>query len=742
MLRIIITLAILKIAACDTFYIIPNTGGAGSCPVSAGRCYTLHDYASNPMLTSNLTLELLPGNHSLNTTLALNSSVVNFTMVSISTIVVCGRSPNRGSITFEAVQNVNIVGQIKFVDCYTRVRAASNLTVEGSTYQGGDSVGFQVSEVTYARIQQTSFITIRGSAIAITGSTVTVENCDFIGNGHTLRHGGAIVITQSRTLTVINSKFIGNSAGVEGGGIYSMSSRVDIRGCNFTRNVASELGGAVSIQESGGSILYSNFMENTAGDPTNGGGTAGAVLNQAFFDSTALEIHYSTFVNNAAGGNGGAVFVRTRRHFDVTNSIFRNNSAYRGGAIDLYKNHHVIILSVINCSFSDNSAVLKPVYSNPSPRGGAIQIRGGIRCVGSNFTNNSAEYYGGVAYMYDNSNDFYSEQCTFTNNSVSVRSGGVIYGVRRETIALIIDSTFIRNSAPLCGVADMLTITDGYHNNFTAISSLFSHNSATDNTSDVGGLGGIACVRNGSITAICSTFTDNIAAQNAGVFYANESTLTVSQSLFSRNIAVNNGGVMYTNHSSHSISDTVFNSNSAENNGGVLFIREAKGQGTIHNCIFRQNSAGEGGALFVDSSTFAVTQTNFLSNTATTSASGVASSCNSLFLSIDGATQYLTRTFIPPCMMFNGDISNFNVSITFDCPLGEPDDPSVITPPQGISLPIAYDVASISQGVGSDALCPTEQLRQVTRENANNEIQGIIRNFIAPLLQANGPRNR
>lgn len=257
----------------------------------------------------------------------------------------------------------------------------------------------------------------------------------------------------------------------------------------------------------------------------------------------------------------------------------------------------------------------------------------------------------------------------------------------------------------------MLTITDGYHNNFTAISSLFMHSSATENTSDVGGLGGVACVRNGSITAICSTFTDNVAAQNAGVFCANESTLTVSQSLFSRNVAVNSGGVVYTNHSSHSISDTVFNSNSAENNGGTLFIREANGQGTIHNYLFRQNSAGEGGALFVDSSTFAITQTNFLSNTATTSASGVASSCNSLIpLIIDGATRYLQTTLVPPCTMFNGDISNFNVSITFDCPLGEPDDPSVITPPQGISLPITYDIASINQGVGSQGVCPTEQL--------------------------------
>ena len=740
MLQLLIALAILKSATCDTLYIIPNTGDASSCPASAGRCYTLQEYASNPTFASNLTLELQPGNHSLNTTLSLTTSVVNFTMVSINGVIVCSRSPTRGSITFEGVQNVRIVGQQNFVDCYTRVRTANNLTVEGSMYQGGDSVGFQVSDVSYAHFQRTSFISVRGSAMAITGSTINVEDCAFIGNGHPLRHGGAIVTTQSRTLTVINSKFIGNSAGVEGGGIYSMSSRVDISGCNFTHNVAGQLGGAVSIQESGGSIQYSNFIENTAGDISSGGGTGGAVHNQAVFDSTALEIHHSSFVNNAAGGNGGAVFIRTRRHFDVTNSIFQNNSAYRGGAIDLYKNHHVIILSVINCTFNENSAVLKRIYSNPSPRGGAVQIRGGIRCVGSNFTNNSAMYYGGVAYMYDDSNSFYTEQCIFTNNSARDGSGGVLYGAGRETATLIVDSIFTHNSAPLCGVADMLSITDSYHNNLTVISSIFVHNSATDNTSDVGGLGGVGCVKSGSITVTCSTFTDNRAAHNAGVFYANESTLTISQSLFSRNFVVNNGGVMYTNQSSHSISDTVFNSNSAENSGGTLFIG-TNGQGTVHNCQFRQNSAGEGGTLFIDSSALTVTQTNFLSNAAST-ASGVASSCNSQ-VTIDGSA-YLQTTTVSACTLFSGDISSFNVLITFDCPFGEPDDPSVITPPEDISLPITYDIVSIRQDEheGSEGACPIQQLQQEALESLRNDIEEIIQNSVTPFLQSNEPRNR
>ena len=746
MLLLFIALAILKSGACNTFYIVPNTGaGTGSCPVSAGRCYTLQEYASSPIVTSSLVLQLLPGNHSLNTTLSLTASVVNFTMVSDNGIIICGRSPSRGSITFEGVQTVHI-GQLSFVDCYTRVRNANNLTIEDSKYIGGDSVGFQVSDNSYAHFQRTSFISVRGSAMAITGSTVKVESCNFTGNGHPLRHGGAIVNTQSRTLIVINSIFTENSAGVEGGGIYSMSSRVDVSGCNFTRNVARQLGGAISIQESGGSIFYSHFIENTAGEVMSGSGTAGAIHNQAVFDSTALEIHHSSFISNAAGGNGGAVFIRTRRHFDVTNSIFRNNSAFQGGAIDLYKNHHVIILSMINCTFSDNSAVLKPLYlTNPwNSRGGTIQIRGGIRCVGSNFTNNSAFYYGGVAYMYDDSNDFYSERCIFTNNSASVGSGGVLYGIRRETTALIVDSTFTCNSAPLCGVADMLSITDGYHNNFTVVSSLFMLNSATDNTSDAVGLGGVGCIKNGSVTILCSNFIDNAAAQFAGVFYANESDLTISQSLFSRNLAAHDGGVLYTNHSSHYISDSYFNSNFAENNGGSLFIRnsEANGRGTVQNCQFQQNSAaaGEGGALFITSSVLAVIQTNFLGNTAAT-AGAIVSSCSNSRVMIDGATGLQTTTD-PLCTHFNGDINHFNVTITFDCPFGVPDDPSAITtPPEAISLPITYDITSIRQGVGSEGACPIEQLLQETREIIQNNVQRILQNSVVPFLTSNEARN-
>ena len=78
---------------------------------------------------------------------------------------------------------------------------------------------------------------------------------------------------------------------------------------------------------------------------------------------------------------------------------------------------------------------------------------------------------------------------------------------------------------------------------------------------------------------------------------------------------------------------------------------------------------------------------------------------------IDSGTTLQTTT-VSACTLFNGDISSFNVLINFDCPFGEPDDPSVITPPEGISLPISYDMVSIRQEdlEGSEGACPIEQL--------------------------------
>ena len=120
--------------------------------------------------------------------------------------------------------------------------------------------------------------------------------------------------------------------------------------------------------------------------------------------------------------------------------------------------------------------------------------------------------------MNDDSNDFYSENVyMFINNTETEGSGGIVYGVNRETTALILESTLIDNTAGTCGIENLLTIAESHHNNLTVVTSVFENNRATDNSTELGG--GIACVKGGSISVTCSAFNENTAASHAGVFY-------------------------------------------------------------------------------------------------------------------------------------------------------------------------------------------------------------------------------
>ena len=143
-------------AVCDTFYIISAPGD--SCP-SVGQCYTLQQYADNPIIRSDINfLELQPGNHSLNTRLTVmpSNSVTNFSMTSVCGTVICSYPPTRGYITIDGVQNVYI-GQMSFIDCYSnRIGTADNFIAEDSTFHSGGSTGLVLDGISNALIQRCS----------------------------------------------------------------------------------------------------------------------------------------------------------------------------------------------------------------------------------------------------------------------------------------------------------------------------------------------------------------------------------------------------------------------------------------------------------------------------------------------------------------------------------------------------------------------------------------------------------
>jgi predicted outer membrane repeat protein len=147
-----------------------------------------------------------------------------------------------------------------------------------------------------------------GGAITDAGGNLTVNNCTFSGNtANSSGFGGAIAAYPVNTgpnstaypfVSINNSTFSGNAA-TEGGAIYeqtaftgSKTPSLAISGCSFSGNSATT-GGAVSLDNGTGHVTISN----------------------------------SSFVNNTATQQGGAIFVSTPGYqLTVTQDRFSGNT--------------------------------------------------------------------------------------------------------------------------------------------------------------------------------------------------------------------------------------------------------------------------------------------------------------------------------------------------------------------------------------------------------------------------------
>jgi len=202
-----------------------------------------------------------------------------------------------------------------------------------------------VSGVTFA------YTTASGNTFAGLGSaisnnkTLTIDNCDFVGN--TTTGGGAIVNTG--TLTITNTKFVGNESRV-GGALMFRGDHTDtyssyIENCDFINNTATSNGGAMYIQNETVVIKNSRFDSNTgvATIYINVGGAHiyDSVINNASeyalrISNTvqyASSIHNTTISNTAK--NGAVTIQKSAAHvptLTLGNVTFNNNA---GGALGL-----------------------------------------------------------------------------------------------------------------------------------------------------------------------------------------------------------------------------------------------------------------------------------------------------------------------------------------------------------------------------------------------------------------------
>jgi hypothetical protein len=304
---------------------------------------------------------------------------------------------------------------------------------------------------------------------------------------------------------------------------------------------------------------------------------SGGGINAEFSTVTLKRVEVK---NNTASGSGGGVntFNGTSA-LNVSDSVFRNNEASRGGAINADEDQ----LIVSNTKFDNNLAT--------SDDGGAIRIFGEDAAItGSDFTRNVASGgHGGAVFIRKLlGNTVTIDASRFAGNEAAF-GGGV--SIRNETV-VITGSEFagFDDGIEFLG-GNQATVGDGgaivnIGGNLTVQSTRIASNSSNSFG------GGIANAGSGAVLSIEDSVLESNSATGGGGGLFSDQTATVRRSTFSMNSASDGGGI--DNGGSLLLVNSTLSGNFVTNQGGGLANRFS-GSSTIEHTTITANQSGMGG---------------------------------------------------------------------------------------------------------------------------------------------------
>lgn len=468
---------------------------------------------------------------------------------------------NEGNVTVHNTEflnnSINSTETINPNDYYAKGGAIANLGqmhIEESLFENNSSSIYTLTSDMYENGNYTSnyesSLHVGNGGAIYNQADLTINNTSFTNNlaGES---GGAIANSVDGTLkiagntmfanNIVNSQFSekityninneilnGHHNGYLGsGGAISNSGELKIDGATFISNNAAVYGGAI-FSESDATLEINNtiFEKNTA--------------ESYFFDKDynfEPDNSYTVYEDQGLMGLGGAIY--SIGETTIKNSTFKNNKAgVDGGAINFMTN---------GSTQNDNAVIEK-----------------------TSFISNSAGAQGGAIYS-EKTLDI--KNSTFIDNEVNgnkeacdeLTSGGAIYTSKSLNIS---DSEFINNrSAWLGGAIEVYT---GADNKLNINNSNFTGNSAF--SSD--GAGG-AIYTNVATNISNSKFTNNYSGDAGGAVYFYEPITnvksTINDSMFVSNNAHNNGGAISIANNNLSITDTSFVNNTAEKGGAIFY---------------------------------------------------------------------------------------------------------------------------------------------------------------------------
>ncbi|MCK6471579.1 MAG: right-handed parallel beta-helix repeat-containing protein [Planctomycetes bacterium] len=513
--------------------------------------------------------------------------------------------------------------------------------ISGLTLTGGGKYGLDGGAIHafYSNVH-VSDCTVTGSGAYVEGggifskkSTLHIDNCTFSNNA-AFGGGGGAIAAHDGDVIVTNSELTGNYAFVDGGGIYfegyQYGYHYQIEGSAFHLTITNSTitGNRTKYYDGGGiyalsgllTITGSTFTDNYAGDD---GGAIGT------HEIEQLDITNCTFLRNHSngttplGGGGALNILHLQGPATITDCFMAYNSAQdKGGALSFETNRtdEPILISDTNLSNNDSSNI-----------GGGIFSRGGNLVISeSTVTDNNAIYDGGgiyfdgyriITYGYYYTCTSEAAHLTIANSTISgnisnSRDGGGIYC--NDGILMLTRCTFDRNYAWDDGGA--VGANDLHHLDITNCEFLYNRSYGINFRGGGGALNILHLRGPGDIAD--STISHNTAShKGGGIAFEHVRTsepIVISNSNIDDNSSFYRGGGIWIGEGNLNISESSASGNYAMRfGGGVFFDSDNEFYAlTVTGSTLYRNSTGnnDGGAVFSEGGLLSFTTCRFQYN--------------------------------------------------------------------------------------------------------------------------------
>lgn len=486
-------------------------------------------------------------------------------------------------------------------------------------------------------------------------TNLSLTNAPVIGNNQftyntASGNGGGIYIVSSVIDLIIGGEFIENFA-VNGGGLYVTESEISsLELLNLNLNEAGVNGGGILLYQSHINLILSKLFNNSS---ANFG--AGIYIEGIHISSNANKIINCLIVDNIANSHGGGIF--TKNSFYSYSNTIANNTSTSGQGGGIY--HDNCSSTIVNTILWGNIAFTNPdAFPTPDENNGYSYCCSPIINNNTTSTTNDPDFVGNGNYMIS-----YNSSCYNSGDNRQVQGSYDIEGNDRILFNVIdigayedlirhvcgnintnrtwtdhnphgIDYVITCDATVVSGVT--LTIDAGttiaFHNNskmdiFGAINATGTQNSLITFTATSGNnWAGIRFFNNTSSSTLSYCDISNISKPSTGycsyndpdysgaIYLKNCSTyVTISNSKIHDNDVCDCGGGIYMESSSPTINNNEIYNNTANRAGGGIAIYS--GQPSIYlNFIENNECTTNGGGIYNLSTSPITIYNNLLDN--------------------------------------------------------------------------------------------------------------------------------